>query len=154
MPTLSDFQANPRFALAQKLLEMAKAIEQSPGVPYVQDGRPAEGGPIPVTPYVEISQGRGLIEQTAQHTTDTHRPRFYVIFYVNYDGARPEDRVEVVNKLVWEMYEAVMANRTLSGFVDFARALGDDYNLIVRESKRYWFGALELECSFMYPLEV
>lgn len=136
--------ANPLDPIAQALLAKALAL------PGVEDGRTGEGGPIPKTPYVEVGDGRSELVPASAGAGQIYHANagFYVIFYVPYTGADPEVEKATLRELVWGYHEAMKADYTLGGLVDYARVRGWDIDLTTREKRRLWYAALEVEVLF------
>lgn len=116
-------------------------------LPNVADGRTGEGGPIPVTPYVEIGDGRTTMEAVSAGAGMLYemRAQFYVVFYVPYTGANPDADKATLRDLVWGFHEALKSDYSLGGLVRFAHVTGWDIDLTTRERRQYWYAAVETE---------
>ena len=135
--------SNPLDPIAHALLAKALAL------PGVADGRTGEGGPIPVTPYVEVGDWRSELEPISAGAGSIYYASlgFYVVFYVPYTGANPEDEKSTLREFVWGYHQALKADHTLGGLVEIAQVRAWDMDLTTREKRALWYAALEVEAK-------
>lgn len=149
---------NPLEDAASQLLAIAKALTVNAEIDdatlahvgladrtkAILEGRTGENGPIPVTPFCEISDGRGSHEVTSQgQGSDGQgylRHDFVVQFLVPGPPAteNPEKEKKFLRSITWAFWVAIHANPTLNDATENAKVVDDDCILVERGGRIYW----------------
>jgi len=144
--------ASPIEQAARALLDKALAVTattQDGRTIQARGGRTGEGGPIRETPFVEIGDV-GLDFEGISATAgarDLVTLRLAVIFYRTY--AKEVDREkEELRELFWAFRDAVRADYTLGGLVDYAHVASARATLEPREGQWFWAWITVVEVIF------
>lgn len=141
---------SPIERVAQALLTMALGLTATgeDGRPIaVKGGRAGQGGPIPETPFVEVADiGWYMDPRPGSYGREFMRGRYAVVFYRAY-GREVDREAEDLRELFWAFRDALRADYTLGGLVDWAHVEQARLDLIPREGKWYWAWTTLVEVS-------
>ena len=128
-------------AIVDNLLQKALSL------PGMVAGRDAEGGTIPQTPFVEVSDGDAQFDIPSQGAkVDDTTINVALFFYERYNGAQPEVQIRWLRNTFDHMYALVRDDFTLGGLCEVAYVRSYDRALTtVRNGTEYWVRACIVE---------
>lgn len=121
-------------ALVDNLLQKALSI------PGMIAGRDAEGGVIPQTPYIEVSDGNAEFAIPSQGAKVDDSTIFVaVFFYERFNGAQPEIQIRALRNAFDRLYALVRDDFTLGGLCELAYVRSyERATTLVRNGTEYW----------------
>jgi hypothetical protein len=126
------------------LAELGKESNLASRSKAILEGRTGEYGPIPVSPFVEIQDGRGTHEPESQGQGSASiyylRHDYYVLIYVPgpNSSADPTMWKKYLRSVTWSLWEAVKLDPELGGACEYAKIVDNDFGQLERESRNYW----------------